>query len=148
VDLLDLLYDAPGLYVGRGDGVESGQFVGRLVVTPLPSGRGVTIDYEALSLGNLVQHVEHTLLALGPGGHPTLYVSHIESPTVAVMVEDRPGFFVDRDANGPARRAIEITADPVESHLAYGWWWAQDDAELVERSRVEALHVRQFMDRE
>jgi hypothetical protein len=147
MDLVEVLFDAPGLYVGRGDGSGSGPFIGRLVVTPLPSGRGVTIDYEVLSHEHLVEHVEHSLLGLGPDGHHALYVSHIESPTIAVMVEQRPGYFVDVSPSAAVQQAIEITC-PGEGELTYAWWWAAPGEELVERSKLDAQLVRQFMDRE
>jgi hypothetical protein len=147
VDLVEALFDAPGLYVGRGDGIESGPFVGRLVVTPLPSGRGVAIDYEALSSERLVQHVEHALLGLDAEGRHVLYVSHVESPTIAVLVEQRPGYFVDVSAGAVVQQAVEI-ACPADGELTYAWLWADPGEEPVERSKVDAQLVRQFMDRE
>jgi hypothetical protein len=147
VDLAETLFDAPGLYVGRGDGVESGPFIGRLLVTPLPSGRGVVIDYEALSTEHMVQHVEHAMLGIGADGRHVLYVSHVESPTIAVMVEQRPGYFVDVAAGAVAHQAVEITC-PADGELTYAWWWAEPGEDAIERSKVDAQLVRQFMDRE
>jgi hypothetical protein len=47
--LLRQLAAAPGLYRGRGDGLESGPFVARINVAAVVRGRAVTIDYEAFS---------------------------------------------------------------------------------------------------
>ena len=44
-DLLQRLTKAPGLYRGRGDGMESGPFIARIQVTPIVRGRAVVLDY-------------------------------------------------------------------------------------------------------
>src|SRR5438094_684543 len=85
--LLKRLAAAPGLYRGRGDGLESGPFVARIVVASLVRGRVVTIDYEAFSDGRGLQHVEHSLLTLGEGGGLELHVTCSELPGVVRFVE-------------------------------------------------------------
>src|SRR5439155_26390388 len=102
-DLLKRLAAAPGLYRGRGDGLESGPFVARIVVASLVRGRVVTIDYEAFSDGRGLQHVEHSLLTLGEGGGLELHVTCSELPGVVRFVETRPGEFTAYDGPLPAR---------------------------------------------
>lgn len=55
---------SPGVYFGTGDGIESGPLVARIGLSTLPNG-GVTIDYEATSVGQGVQHLERTMLVTG-----------------------------------------------------------------------------------
>ena len=83
------LASLPGVWFGIGDGAESGPFVARIAVDVLPNG-GVSIDYEATSREQGVQHVEHSLLVAGPDDRDRLYVAHSESPYVTEMVADAP----------------------------------------------------------
>jgi hypothetical protein len=48
MSLAETLAQNPGVYYGTGDGIESGPFVSRIVVTRLPNS-GVAIDYDAAS---------------------------------------------------------------------------------------------------
>jgi len=133
-DLLDRLIDSPGLYIGGGDGVGSGQFIGRFRVTVLPSGAAVAIDYEAYGQENLLQHAEHTVVSRDPEGRLTMVAVHSESPMPAFLTEQSGGFFLDLEPRGPYMLAIQVSFDGDE--LAYSWWWASQGEELVERSRA------------
>jgi hypothetical protein len=133
-DLLRRLAGVPGLYRGRGDGLESGPFVARIVLTSVLRGRAVTIDYEAVSDSKGLQHVEHTVLTTGEGGRLELHVACLELPGVVRFVESRPGQFSAYDGPLPAR--IIVTA-PRDGALSYGWWWSRDEAEPREQSRAE-----------
>jgi hypothetical protein len=133
-DLLGRLATVPGLYRGRGDGLESGPFVARIVLTSVLRGRGVTIDYEAFSDSKGLQHVEHTLLTSGEGGRLELHVACLELPGVVRFVESRPGLF--NSYNGPLPARILVSA-PRDGALSYGWWWSRDDSEPREQSRAE-----------
>lgn len=132
--LLQRLTGAPGLYRGRGDGMESGPFVARIQVTPVVRGRAVVLDYEAYSDTRGLQHVEHTVLTTGEGGRTELHVTCLELPGVVRFVEARPGVFAAYDGPMPAR--IVVTT-PADGALTYGWWWSRDDAEPREQSRAE-----------
>lgn len=133
-DLLTTLAAAPGVYRGRGDGLESGPFVARITVTSVVRGRAVTLDYEAVSDGRGLQHVEHTVLTAGEAGRLELHVTCLELPGVVRFVETRPGEFTAYEGPLPAR--IVLTA-PRADVLTYGWWWSRDDAEPREQSRAE-----------
>jgi hypothetical protein len=133
-DLLHRLAAAPGLYRGRGDGLESGPFVARIKLTSVVRGRGVTIDYEAFSDSKGLQHIEHTVLVAGEAGRLELHVACLELPGIVRFVETRPGQFTSYD--GPLPSRIVITA-PSDGRLTYGWWWSRDQGDLREQSRAD-----------
>jgi hypothetical protein len=113
---------ATGSYFGTGDGVESGPFVSRIVVARLPNG-GVSIDYEATSREQGLQHVEHSLLTPGPDSHDQLFIAHSESPYVTAMIETAPGSgrFEPLDLVGPYAMAVVIDVpEPDRSPLRGG----------------------------
>lgn len=133
-DLLHRLAKAPGLYRGRGDGMESGPFVARIEVTTVVGGRAVVLDYEAVTDANGLQHVEHTILTTGESSRLELHVACLELPGVVRFVETRPGVFASYDGPMPARILVTV---PAEGVLTYGWWWSRDEAEPREQSRAE-----------
>ena len=131
------LAQMPGLYVGLGEGVESGPFLGRVQVGRLPNG-GATIDYEATSREHGLQHREHSLLAIGPGGRDRLFVAYSESPYVVELVETHPesGRFEQPALAGPFKLAV-VVAIGEPGVLTYAWWWGAQGETPIERSRVE-----------
>jgi hypothetical protein len=133
-DLLERLIEAPGLYVGSGDGVGSGVFVGRFQVTVLPSGTAVSLDYEAYGQKELLQHSEHTILARDSEGRLSMFGVHSEAPVPVTLTEQTGGFFRDLEPSGPYLLAIQMAFDGDD--LSYSWWWASNGEELVERSRA------------
>jgi hypothetical protein len=133
-DLLTRLGAAPGMYRGRGDGPESGPFVARIEVATVLRGRAVTMDYEAFSDRNGLQHVEHTVLATGEGGRLELHVACLELPGVVRFVETSPGTFAAYDGPVPARIVVKM---PGNGQLHYSWWYARDESEPSEQSRAE-----------
>lgn len=138
MSLSSTLSAAPGTYFGTGDGPESGPFLSRLVVVELPSG-AVSIDYEATSRGQGLQHAEHSVLAPGPDGLDRLYIAHSESPFVTEMVESRRdrGRFVKAVAGGPVAIEVVITV-PAPGRITYSWWWANAGDIPTEQSRAVA----------
>lgn len=127
-----------GIYFGTGGGVESGSFVSRIEIGPLPNG-GVRIDYEATSAEQGVQHVEHSMLVAGPDGRDRLFVAHSESPFVTEMIETATdsGRFAQREPFGPIVMEIVIEI-PEPGHLTYAWWWGADGDDPVEQSKASA----------
>ncbi len=138
-DLLDRLIGSPGLYIGSGDGVGSGEFVGRFRVTVLPSGTAVAFDYEAYGLNELLQHSEHTILARDHEGRLSMFGVHCEAPVPATLTEQTGGFFRDLEPVGSYLLAVQMTFDGHD--LSYSWWWAAQGEELVERSRAVMRRV-------
>lgn len=133
-DLLQRLTGAPGLYRGRGDGMESGPFIARIQISSMVRGRAAVLDYEAVSDANGLQHVEHTILTTGESGRLELHVACLELPGVVRFLETRPGVFASFDGPMPAQILVTV---PTEGSLTYGWWWSRDEAEPREQSRAE-----------
>jgi hypothetical protein len=133
-DLLRRLANATGVYRGRGDGPESGPFVARMAVASVVGGRAVTIDYEAVSDRNGLQHVEHTLLVVGPGGRLELHVASLELPGVVRFSQLGPGQFTAYE--GPLVARI-VLALPQPDAISYAWWWSRDETEPREQSRAD-----------
>jgi len=133
-DLLSRLAAMPGLYRGRGDGLESGPFVARVDLRTVLRGRAVVLDYEASNDRNGLQHVEHTMLVPGESGRLELHVACLELPGVVRFTESAEGEFTSYD--GPAQARIVI-AVPGPGLLTYGWWYTRDEAVPREQSRAE-----------
>lgn len=133
-DVLTRLTGSPGLYRGRGDGMESGPFIARIQVTPVVRGRAVVLDYEAFSDAKGLQHVEHTILGTNESGRLELHVACNELPGVVRFLETKPGVFAAYEGPLPARILVTVPTDGV---LTYGWWWSRDDGEPREQSRAE-----------
>jgi hypothetical protein len=138
MSLSEKLTAGVGAYFGDGDGLESGPFVSRLAISLLPHA-GVAIDYEATSIEEGVQHIEHTLLVPGPDQRDRLYVAHSESPFVTILVETAPesGRFEQPVANGPFAMAIVIDL-PEPGRITYAWWWAMAGEQPIEQSKADA----------
>ncbi len=132
------LAGSTGIYFGTGDGVESGPFVSRIEVSRLPNG-GVSLDYEATSREQGVQHLEHSLLCPGPDGRDRLYIAHSESPFVTEMVEAEAGTgrFAQSAPLGPYTMEVVIET-PEHERLTFAWWWANAGEEPVEQSKADA----------
>ena len=128
---------APGLYVGTGDGDESGAFVARIEISRLPNG-GVLIGYEATSRAHGVQHREQTMLVAGADGRDRLYIAHSESPFVTEMIETRSGSgrFEQAAKSGPYEMAVVIDR-PSEDELTYAWWWGASGDPPAEQSKAD-----------
>ena len=131
--LLSALQDAPGVYVGTGDGPESGPFTARIAVSPSLDGLGCDIAYEAWD-GPELKHREQTLLAASMAGGAVLTVLCQELPGLAVLQESEPGVFTNGGSTEDFRIAIRISLDGPE--LVYSWSWAFPGADLREQSRA------------
>lgn len=137
-DLLTALTAAPGLYRGRGDGLESGPFLGRMLVTPVVRGRAVTLEYEATNDREGLRHLEHTVLVGGDDGGLELHVVCLELPGVTRFVETGPGVFRAHDVQSGARIVASV---PAPGTLTYAWWWARDEEPPREQSRCDLRHT-------
>jgi hypothetical protein len=137
-DLISLLARTTGLYRGRGDGPESGPFIARMAVGTAVGGRVVTLDYEATSDANGLQHVEHTLLVRGESGRLELHVASMELPGVLRFTELQPGQFTAYD--GPLVARIMLTI-PQPGAISYAWWWSRGESEPREQYRAELRHT-------
>ncbi|HEU5107151.1 MAG TPA: hypothetical protein VFT95_01100 [Micromonosporaceae bacterium] len=137
-DLFGRLASAPGLYRGRGDGPETGPFLGRMRVTPIVRGRALALDYEITTDSDGVRHLEHTVLVNGADGGLELHVTCLDLPGVTRFVEtDQPGRFRAYEGALPARIVL---AAPQPGRISYAWWWARGESAPREQSRCELRH--------
>ncbi len=136
--LLTALRAQPGIYVGEGDGPESGPFSARIEVSPSLDGLGCDIGYEAWH-GAEHKHREQSLLAPAMDGGAVLTVLCAELPGLAVLPEVEPGVF----ANGAPADGfrIEISISLEGPQLVYSWGWAPPGAELREQSRADVQRL-------
>ncbi len=137
MSLAATLANARGTYDGTGDGSESGPFVARIEVRRLPNG-GVSIDYEATSREQGVQHLEHSLLCAGPDGRDRLYIAHSEAPHVTEMVAAEPDScrFAQSQSGGPYVMEVVIEVPEVD-RITYAWWWAMAGEAPTEQSKAD-----------
>ncbi|MCD4525043.1 hypothetical protein [Nocardioides sp. cx-173] len=108
-------------------GLESGECSARIEVRQAPGGC-LTIDYEATSEREGLQHREHTVVA--PDG---LFVAFSESPGVSVFEMSADGIFV---CTTPGSYAMEIHASFNDGVLNWAWHWAVDGVQPSEMSRA------------
>src|SRR3954467_12387283 len=99
--IVDDLLANPGVYLGVGrdpSGERGGQRTqaARIVVTPLPNGAGVAVDYETFNpadANRLQPHIEHAVVGRLADGGAILVSAHSHAGTVAVLRETSPGEF-------------------------------------------------------
>jgi hypothetical protein len=133
-DLIDQLLANVGLYLGTQADPTAGHpsgSVARVVVTPMPGGAGVAMDYEVLSPENGRVHHEHSVLARTPGG-VVLMVSHSHADLSSVLRETEPGYFPARDGEATFPMAIRLQV-PTPGQLVYSWSYGTPGEELVVR---------------
>ena len=122
-----------GLYRGLITGLESGECSARMQVRQIPG--GLTVDYEATSEREGLQHAEHTLIV-----SDGLYVAINEMPGVSFFALTEPNRFV---SSGPGPYAMEIHADYADGQLTWAWCWAEVGQSLKEMSKA-VCHLADF----
>jgi hypothetical protein len=140
VGIVDDLLNHPGLYLGivhdLGDGSDA---AARILVTPLPGGAGVALDYETFNHANrdrIRGHHEHAILARGHAGPAMLVTAHNHADSVAVLREADPGVFTlgPEDSPFPMKITIEM---PGPGELVHCWWYGRPGGELRQHDRTE-----------
>ena len=124
---------ASGIYWGDGNGPD--EFVARVAIGANLGGT-VTIEYEAWSPTNGLQHVEAARLGPAEGG-VTLVATSDGSGDTMVFREAEPGVFA---SIGPERVGLVITTD--DESLTFAWWWPGDGGALSEQSRARVRPMR------
>jgi hypothetical protein len=117
--IIDDLLANPGTYIGIDrDPGGRGEAAARIVVTPLPGGNGVSLDYETFSATNppdrIRGHAEHALLGR----------------------ETQPGVFELGDEPSGFPMAIRIEV-PEPGRLRHVWSYGAPGEEIVERDIAE-----------
>jgi hypothetical protein len=134
--IVDDLLAHPGLYIGI-DRVANSDLRGaaRLVVTPLPGGAGVTLDYEILnpSTPQRIQgHVEHTMVARTHDGGIVMVIGHPHAPSIAILREAAPGTFELGAEGSPFPMRVELSM-PEPGRLRHAWWYGAPGEDAIER---------------
>ena len=124
--IVDDLLAHPGLYIGI-DTVAGSDLRGaaRIVVTPLPGGAGVTLDYEIFNAATperIRGHVEHTMLARTHDGGTVMVIGHPHAQSVAILRETEPGTFELGAESSPFPMKVEVSM-PEPGRLRHAWWY-------------------------
>jgi hypothetical protein len=142
-DLVDALFNKPGLYVGvdtaPDHGAEGAPSVARIEVTPLPGGSGVVMAYEVLSPVDGVGHHEHAVLARTTTGL-VLVTSHSHAEVTTVLSESEPGYFPAAEGAAPFPMAIRLEV-PEPGHLVYSWSYGWDQEPMKVRDVADVRLV-------
>jgi hypothetical protein len=134
--IVDDLLAHPGLYIGI-DSVAGSDLRGaaRMVVTPLPGGAGVTLDYEIFNPATpqrIRGHAEHTMLARTHDGGVVMVIGHPHAQSVAILRETEPGIFELGAESSPFPMKVEV-AMPEPDRLRHAWWYGAPGEEAIER---------------
>jgi hypothetical protein len=143
MSIVDDLLANPGTYLGIDHADRGGDAVAKVVVTPLPGGNGVTLDYETFNPGNtdrLRGHAERAVIGRTHGGGAILVSGHIHGDSVTVLRETDPGVFVMGDEPSAFPVAITISV-PAPGQLVHSWAYGAPGDEPIERDRAELTLV-------
>ncbi len=140
--IVDDLLANPGVYLGIDRdtaGRGSGSAAAKIVITPLPGGAGVSLDYETFNPADesrLRGHAEHAIIGRSHGGGAVLVTGHIHADTVAVLHESEPGVFVLGELPSPFPMAIKISV-PEPGRLVHIWAYGAPGEQPTDRDRAE-----------
>jgi len=134
--IVDDLLAHPGLYIGV-DTLTGTDLRGaaRIVVTPLPGGAGVTLDYEVLNPANPERvrgHTERTMLARTHDGATVMVIGHEHAPSVAILREVEPGVFEVGVEGSPFPMRVVLSM-PKPGQLRHAWWYGAPGEDAKER---------------
>lgn len=138
--IVEQLLANPGLYVGK-DTVAGSDLVGaaRIMVSPLPGGAGVSLDYEilnGLAPGPVLGHVEHTLIGRADDGSTVMVIAHTHGQGIAILREIEPGVFEPGDMPSPYPIKVVVSV-PEPGKLRHAWWYGSPGDQAVERDVAE-----------
>jgi hypothetical protein len=138
MSIVDDLIANPGTYLGIDTG-DHGSSAAKIVVTVLPGGAGVALDYETFNADKPDQvrgHAEHAVIGRTHGDGAILVTGHIHGDSVAVLREGDTGVF--GMAGEPSAFPVQITiAVPEPGKLIHSWAYGMPGEEPVERDRAE-----------
>ena len=143
--IVDELLTSTGLYVGK-DTVAGTDLVGaaRMLVSPLPGGAGVSLDYEilnGLAPGPVLGHVEHTVIGTADDGTTIMVIAHTHGERITLLHETEPGVFEPGDVVPyPMKVVVSV---PAPGRLRHSWWYGSAGGEATERDVAELEIVAQ-----
>ena len=136
MSIVDDLIAHAGLYIGIDSAADSDlRGAARIIVTPLPGGAGVTLDYEVYNPAQpdrIRGHIEHTMLARMHDGGAVMVIGHAHAPSVAILRETAPGTFELGAEGSPFPMKVEVSM-PEPGRLRHSWWYGAPGEEAVER---------------
>lgn len=140
MSIVDDLLKNPGTYLGLDADVGGhGEAVARIVVTPLPGGAGVTLDYDTFNPANkdrIHPHSERAIVAKTHDGGTIYVTAHVHAESVATLREGDPGVFDLVDEAYPFPMRIKVSM-PEPGRLVHSWCYGMPGEEPVERDRAE-----------
>lgn len=137
--IVDDLLAHPGTYLGVDrDTRGRGEAAAKIVVTPLPGGAGVTLEYETFrpDAEHIRGHAERAILGRTHGGGAMLVSGHVHADTVTVLRETEPGVFEMGDEPSPFPVAIKLSM-PEPGRLVHIWAYGAPGEEASDRDRAE-----------
>jgi hypothetical protein len=142
--IVDDLLAHTGLYTGidRDAGSEA-RAAARILVTALPGGAGVTLDYEVFNPANpdrVRAHTEHTLLGRTHDGGTVMVIGHDHGTSVAILRETESGTFELGDEDSPFPMKVELSM-PEPGRLRHVWWYGAPGQEATARDIAELTLV-------
>lgn len=144
--IVDDLLNSPGLYVGK-DAVVGTDLVGaaRIVVSALPGGAGVALDYEilnGLAPGPVLGHVEHTVIGKADDGTTVMVIAHTHGEGITILRETQSGVFEPGDGPVPYPMKVVVSV-PEPGKLRHAWWYGSPGEDAVERDVAQLQIVTQ-----
>jgi hypothetical protein len=137
MSVLDHLWAMPGVYWGLGRGPNT-DFVSRVAVVPQDDG-SVTLDYEAWSQDEGLQHAEAIRLCRTPGNDDRVVLMATSDGNDDTMTfrEGDSGVFGSTGAD-----RVGLVLVPDDERLAFSWWWPDENGVLAQQSRAELTRLR------
>jgi hypothetical protein len=144
MSIVDDLIAHPGTYIGLNRDTERRDTAAaKIIVTPLPGGAGVTLDYETLNPvheDRIRGHAEHAIVAKTHGGGAILVTGHIHADTVAVLRESDAGVFVM--GSEPSAFPVQIKISmPEPGRLLHVWAYGMPGEAPIDRDAAELTLV-------
>jgi hypothetical protein len=131
----------PGLYIGIDDAVaRNTKGAARIVVTPLPGGASVSLDYEIFNPANVDHvrgHVEHTIVGRTHAGTTVMVIADPHSHSLQILRETQPGVFEVGDEPAPYPMKVEVSV-PEPGKLRHVWSYGSPGDEPIPREITEA----------
>jgi hypothetical protein len=137
MSVLDHLWAMPGVFWGLGRGPNT-DFVSRVAVVPHDDG-SVTLDYEAWSNDEGLQHAEAMRMCRAPdgSGRVVLMATSDGNDDTMTFREGESGVF---GSTGLDRVGLVLVPD--DGRLAFSWWWPDEDGVLAQQSHAELTLLR------
>jgi hypothetical protein len=145
--IVEDLVAAPGLYIGIDHALARGtEGAARMVVTALPGGASVSLDYEVLNPefpDDVRGHVEHTVIGRTHGVAGAVMVisdTHAGALTILRESDKEPGVFDTSDVPLPYPMMVVVSV-PEPGQIRHAWWYGRPGDDPIERDISELRRV-------